>query len=275
MTYAIISKREAVRIMLSKEGQSKISLSLGKDEETIEIKEGNAYIRGNIIPLSEFKTCKEDCLYVIDENQLKKAAMFSDETNFYYKLYPTSDWPTLMLSSTPMHRYTHMSPKKDTETKIKEISPVKGVVLDTCCGLGYTAIMSSKYADKVYVFERDPNVIHVASFNPYSQELFGNPKIELKNIDVMDWIGEFTDNMFDRIVHDPPTFKYSPDLYSKAFYKELYRVLKKDGIMYHYAPAPHKTRGEEFHLKIVAGLKAVGFKDVKYSEASSGVVAKK
>lgn len=274
MTYAILSKREANRILHSKE-MLKLSLDLGKSEESVEIKENIVYIRENKVPLDDFKSVKEDCLYVVDENILKKAAMFSDETNFYYKLYPTPDWPTLMLSSTPMHRYTHMSPKRDTETKIKEISPINGVVLDTCCGLGYTAIMTSKYADKVYVFERDPNVLHVASFNPHSEELFTNKKIELKKIDVTDWINEFSDNFFDRIIHDPPTFKYSPELYSKPFYKELYRVMKKDGILYHYAPSPHKTRGEEFHLRIIAGLKTVGFKDVKYSEASSGVTAKK
>lgn len=275
MTYPIITKREATRIIHSLKGQVKITLDLGKTEENIEINEDYAIIRENKVPIADFKTTKDDCLYVIDENILKKAAMFSDETNFYYKLYPTSDWPTLMLSSTPMHRYVHMSPKKDTETKIKEVSPVKGIVLDTCCGLGYTAIMASKTAEKVYVFERDPNVLHVASFNPYSEELFTNKKIELKNIDVIDWTQEFSNNMFDRIIHDPPTFKYSPDLYSKEFYKELYRILKPGGILYHYAPNPHKTRGEEFHLKIVTGLKAIGFKEVTHSIASSGVVAKK
>lgn len=275
MTYPIIAKKEAIRIFNSKNGELNLTLDLGKTSEKIQIKDGFAIIRDNKVPLSDFKTVKDDCLYVVDENILKKAAMFSDETQFYYKLYPTSDWPTIMLSSTPMHRYTHMSPKQDTETKIKEVSPVKGIVLDTCCGLGYTAIMSAKTADKVYVFERDPNVVHVASFNPYSEDLFNNPKIELKNIDVIEYMDEFNDNLFDRIIHDPPTFKYSPDLYSKTFYRELFRVLKKGGLLYHYAPAPHKTRGEEFHLQIVKGLKTVGFKDVMYSAKSSGVVARK
>lgn len=275
MALPIISINEARKILYSKEGELIISLDLGISKEKVLIKEGFVHIKSNKIPITDFKKVKDDVLYVVDENILKKAAMFSDKTQFYYKLFPTSDWPTLMLSSTPMHRYTKISPKKDTETKINELSPVKGVVLDTCGGLGYTAIMAAKTADKVIVFERDSNVIHMASFNPYSELLFNNPKIELRKEDVLDGITTLKNAAFDRVIHDPPTFKYSPDLYSKEFYKELYRVMKKDAILYHYAPSPHKTRGEEFQLRIVKNLKTIGFKEVTYHEKSSGVRAVK
>lgn len=269
----IITRKEGIKILHSRDGDLILSLDLGKTTETVKVHEGFVHIRENKVPISDFEKTKDDVLYVVDEHILKKAAMFSDETQFYYKLFPTTDWPTLMLSSTPMHRYTHISPKMDTETKIKEVFPIKGVVLDTCCGLGYSAIMASKYADKVVVFERDPNVLHVASFNPYSEELFNNQKIEVKNEDVLDSIASLSDAMFDRVIHDPPTFKYSPDLYSKEFYKELFRVMKKGAILYHYAPSPHKTRGEEFHLKVVRNLKESGFKEVTYNENSSGIRA--
>jgi uncharacterized protein len=275
MVLPIISINDARRILYSKCGELIISLDLGKTKEKILVKEGFVTVRNNKVPIPDFSKVKDDVLYVVDENILKKAAMFSDDTQFYYKLFPTADWPTLMLSSTPMHRYINITPKKDTEIKINSVSPVKGMVLDTCCGLGYTAIMASKTADKVIVFERDLNVIHVASFNPYSEELFNNPKIELREEDVLEGISTFKNSTFDRVIHDPPTFKYSSDLYSKEFYKELYRVMKKDAILYHYSPSPHKTRGEEFHLRIVKNLKTVGFRDVDYSEKASGVRAVK
>ena len=270
--HPIISRKEAVRILTSKE-RLILSLDLGKTTEAIEIRENDARIRDQIVPLDEFRKVKDEVLYVIMDNCVVKAAFFSEDTNFYYKLYPTSDWPTITFSSTPMHRHTNMSPKEDTMTKIKEISPVKGVVLDTCCGLGYTAITASRDADFVDTFERDYNVLHAASFNPWSEELFNSKKIKVHNKDILEGIKGFDDGYFDRIVHDPPTFKYSPEVYSKGFYKELYRVLRAGGMLYHYAPAPHKTRGEEFHKKIIKGLKEAGFKDVAYSEKSSGVRA--
>lgn len=273
--HPILTRKEALKIIHSKDGKLKVSMDLGKSLEEIEVKDGFALVRDQKVEVKAFEKIKDDVCFIIDENELKKCAMFSDETNFYYKLFPTSDWPTITLSSTPMHRHTKISPKKDTETKIFEVYPVKGKVLDTCCGLGYTSIMAAKHADKVHVFERDKNVIHVASFNPYSEELFTNKKIELRNADSYNEIHGFDDEYFDRIIHDPPTFRYSPELYSHDFYKQLYRVLKKDGILYHYAPAPKKTHGEVFYLRIVKALKTVGFKEVEYHEKSSGVRAVK
>ncbi|HIH47563.1 TPA: SAM-dependent methyltransferase, partial [Candidatus Woesearchaeota archaeon] len=62
------------------------------------------------------------------------------------------------------------------------------------------------------------------------------------------------------------------------FYKQLFRVLKKGCLLYHYAPAPGKTkdaRGREFHKQIIKGLKDAGFMGVEYHQESSGVVGRK
>lgn len=214
--HPVITRKEAEKILKSKEEVS-VSLDLGITETPVSIRDGIVSLAGKNIPLSEFKKVKEDACYVAEDNTLKKAAFFSGETNFYYKIVPTVDWPTITLSSTPMHRHTKVSPKKDTESKITVISPVKGKVLDTCCGLGYTAIMSARNADFVYTFERDKFVINLASYNPYSQELFSNKKIRLFEEDVSEGIKKFEKDFFDRVIHDPPTFKYSPELFSKSF----------------------------------------------------------
>jgi len=275
MDYPVISNKEAQQILLNRKEELEISLDLGMTKTKIQIKDGNAIIDGNTIPVEDFTKVKEHFLYVVEDNELKKVAVFSDETNLYYKLMPTSDWPTFTLSSTPMHRHTHISPKQDTQTKIEEISPVKGKVLDTCCGAGYTAIMSSKDADEVHTFERDQNVIFLDKINPYSRELFTNPKITLHEKEVDIGINNFKNQYFDRIIHDPPTFKRSPELYSKEFYRELYRVLKKDGILYHYAPKPQKTHGKEFQENIMKNLKLAGFTQMVYHDRSSGIRVRK
>ena len=146
--------------------------------------------------------------------------------------------------------------------------------MDTCCGLGYTAIMSAKDSEEVHTFERDEYVIHVAKLNPYSRDLFSNKKINLMHGDISEIINKLQGNFFDRVIHDPPTFKYSPELYSKEFYQQLFRIMKKEAILYHYAPWPHR-RGKPLYLRIMKFLSESRFRKVRYSEASSGVVAQK
>ncbi len=283
MIYPIITKREADKILAASKLPAtpssvklvNLSLDLNLTQTQIEVKDDTFMIAGTELNISELNAIKEGLCYVLYEGKLQKLVLFSEETNFYYKIVPTKDWPTITLSSTPMHRHTNITPRQDTKSKIKEISPVKGRVLDTCCGLGYTAIMSAKFANEVYTFERDKNMLYMAGFNPHSQELFNNKKIKVVQKDIFDSIKEFKNNFFDRIIHDPPTFKYSPMLYSTEFYSELFRVLRPTGILYHYAPAPQKTHDKQFYTGIIKRMKEAGFRNVEYHEASSGVRAVK
>lgn len=269
----LLSKKEAEKVLGSK-GSMEISLDAGISLSEIYVGEDFVRIDDQKVPLQEFKKIKKNSYFFIENGHLKKLAFFSEESNFYYKLMPTKDWPTITLSSTPMHRWVLVSPKEDTLLKIKEISPVKGSILDTCCGLGYTAIVAAKEADEVYTYERDDYVVHIAKINPYSRELFSSKKIKLFNGDIVQIIRKLDRDFFDRIIHDPPTFKFSPELYSKEFYMQLYRVMKKNGILYHYAPWPHR-KGKPLYLRIIKNLKDVGFRDFKYKERSSGVIAVK
>ncbi len=266
----ILTKKEVERIL---NGEKRISTDLGKTETEVEVVGDYAVIHGHRLLIEGLKKIKDNCCYLLEDGFLNKIEIFSEETNIYYKLLPAKDWPTFTLSATPMHRHIHLSPKEDTMIKMKEIAPVKGKILDTCCGSGYTAIMASKNAEEVHTFERDKSVLLLAKLNPYSQELFTSPKIKLHEEDVFEGIKKFKDNYFDRIIHDPPTFKRSPMLYSSEFYSELLRVLKKSGIIYHYAPCPKKTKGEQFHRGIVRRLKEAGFSQVEHHEKSSGVRA--
>ncbi|HNV01460.1 MAG TPA: methyltransferase [archaeon] len=256
-----------------------LSLNLGKNKQVVDI------VNGYVIPkqgeskkflLEKLQRLKENTVYTVDNGKVLAVELFSNESNLYYKLRPTKDWPTLMLSSVPMHRFITSTPKLDTESKINSIRPIKGKVLDTCCGLGYTAISLAKNgATSVTCFEKDSFVLDICKYNPYSEELFTNEKITLINESIFEGIKKLEDESFDRIIHDPPTISFAKELYSIEFYLELHRILKKDGKLYHYAPSPGKTKGIEFWKTIVKLLKNAGFRDVDYFKNSSGIVAKK
>lgn len=270
----VITKQTADMIAAAKD-EVTVSLDLGQTRTAVRIHQNVVEVDGKKIPKDLFKNLKEHFLYALEDNQVKRIAFFAEDTQIYYKLVPTKDWPTFTLSSTPMHRSTHLSPKEDTKRKIQLISPIKGNVLDTCCGSGYTAIMAAKYASEVHTFEKDDHVLRLAEYNPYSQELFTNKKINLHKQDITEGIEQFKNNTFDRVIHDPPTFKRAPELYHPRFYAELWRVLKPNGILYHYAPLPDKTKGRQFYLLILKKLKKAGFRDVQYNEGASGIKATK
>ena len=61
---------------------------------------------------------------------------------------------------------------------MRTIAPLSGRVLDTCTGLGYTAIEAAKTAEQVITIELDPTALEVARLNPWSRELFENPRIQ-------------------------------------------------------------------------------------------------
>jgi uncharacterized protein len=275
MVYPVLTKKEALIISKAKD-KAEVSLDLGISKTTIIIDGATFIVNDKKILLNELDKVKEDTIYVIDDDcTIKQVSFFSEDTNIYYKLFPTKGWPTVKLSSVPMHRHIKVDPKQDTLSKIKEVWPVRGKVLDTCCGLGYTAIMASKNAEIVYTFERDANVQRIAEYNPYSRELFSDKRIIVKLQDVSIAIKELGNDFFDRIIHDPPTFKISPELYNLNFYKEIFRVLKRGGILYHYAPNPGKTKGGQFYIGIIKKLQQAGFRKAEYHPQSSGIRAEK
>jgi predicted methyltransferase len=202
---------------------------------------------------------------------------FNEKTKKFYKLVPTSTWPTLEISGIHMHRIKDVDPKTDTELKLKALGRIYGIVLDICTGLGYTAILAArkKSVKKVVTIEKDENVLKIARQNEFSKELFENPKIELIVGDAFEEIKKFEDEIFNFIIHDPPRISLAPELYSLKFYSQLFRVLKKGGKLFHYVGQPGKLSGKNFMKGIVKRLLLSGFKKVVKVKEAMGIVAKK
>ncbi len=266
----IITSAQAIQLLeANKKGlkEAEISLDLSKTLSKVKI-QNITFIFPDNQKLEESqlkKPLKDDAsCFLVRDNSLVKIQLFSNETNKFYKLVPTKDAPTIEISGIRMHVTKEMSPIEDTNKKIASIAPIKGFVLDTCMGLGYTAISASKQAEFVMTCERDGNVIEIAKYNPWSKELFNNKKISILKTDVFEEIKIFKSSMFDAIIHDPPRLSLASELYSLDFYRQLSRVLKNKGKLYHYTGSPgSKNRKVNLAGNVSKRLGRAGFKNIE------------
>lgn len=170
-----------------------------------------------------------------------------------------------------MHRIKNTDPMQDTRAKIRAADP-RGALLDTSMGLGYTAIELAKRAQRVITLELDPAVVEVAGRNPWSRELFTRPNLERRLGDSIELIDDFDDELFDRILHDPPTLALAGDLYSGAYYRELYRLLKRGGRLFHYIGDLASPSGQRTSRGVIERLGAAGFRNVTKRPEAFGVI---
>jgi predicted methyltransferase len=213
--------------------------------------------------------------FLVQDNAAEKIQFFSEELNRFYSLMPTQRAPTMLLSGIPMHRIKGIDPHEDTLCKMHTIAPITGPVLDTATGLGYTAIEAAKTAEQVVTIELDPTVLEVARRNPWSQALFDNSRIHQRIGDSAEEVRSFVEGTFSRIFHDPPTFRLAGELYSEAFYRELFRVLKRGGLLFHYIGDLNSTSGRVVAKGAVRRLQAAGFTRVERRPEAFGLVGSK
>jgi len=210
------------------------------------------------------KRNENDC-FLVEKNSLYFIYIFENQT--VYKLYePHIDYPpTLWINGSVMHTISVSNPVEDSRHKVKVLGGIHGEVLDTCFGLGYTAIeLKNAGADKVYTYEISKAVLEIAKVNPWSREAFSSNKILIHNADIIPTIKKFSEEKFSFILHDPPNIKINGDLYSLAFYKELYRVLEQNGSLYHFigggrVPREHRV---DYTKGVIKRLYAAGFRKV-------------
>jgi len=209
--------------------------------------------------------------FVLEAEGVRKVSAFSEVTGRYCSLMPTEGAPTLLVAGFPMHRIKGTDPHRDTLSKIKAAAPA-GLVLDTSMGLGYTAIEAARRAERVITIEIDPAVVEVASYNPWSRELFCSAKIERHLGDSFDRVRTFDYNLFTCIIHDPPTFSLAGDLYSAAYYRELYRILKRGGRLFHYIGDLDSPSGQQVARGVIRRLSEAGFQTIARHKEAFGIV---
>ncbi len=207
----------------------------------------------------------------------ERIAQFSEAMGRQYSLYPTAGAPTLLIGGFSMHRIKETDPMRDTHTKVRAVAPLRGRVLDTSTGLGYTALVAARGKDviEVVTIELDPTTLAIARDNPWSRELFSNPKIHQRIGDSYDIVPELPAESFTRIIHDPPIFSLAGELYSGAFYAQLFRVLRRGGRLFHYIGKLNSKGSGGVARGAMRRLHDAGFARVERRPEAFGVVAYK
>jgi uncharacterized protein len=213
--------------------------------------------------------------YLIEDHAISPIHVFSEYTSRVCSLLPTKGAPSMLIAGFVMHRIKDIDPMQDTRRKIAAIAPVSGRVLDTATGLGYTAIEAAKTADEVVTIELDPGAQEIARLNPWSRALFDTPNIHQVMGDAFEVVQSFDDESFARIIHDPPNFSLAGELYSGAFYRQLYRMLKRGGRLFHYIGDPNSKASGGITKGALRRLQEAGFTRVVRKAEAYGVVAYK
>jgi predicted methyltransferase len=218
-------------------------------------------------------TADENACWLVEEDALSRIQAWSEEFGRAYSLYPTPAAPTMLVSGIPMHRIKETDPWQDTLAKVRAAGPLTGAVLDTCTGLGYTALEAARTATQVITCELDVTAHSIIRRNPWSAHLFETPTIECREGDSAELITTFADGAFDVILHDPPMFSLAGDLYSLEFYRECRRVLRRRGRLFHYIGNPESKSGATVTRGVIRRLHEAGFSRVAPRPQAFGVVA--
>jgi uncharacterized protein len=254
------------------------SLDLGMTTSSVTlITEGVTFPGGEQLDWSSIEKISQseaNC-YTVAGQGIQAIQVFSTETNRLCSLMPTQGAPSMLIAGFVMHRIKELDPWQHAQRMIASLAPVSGSVLDTATGLGYTAILAARTAESVTTIELDPGVQAIAQLNPWSLGLFANPKITQMMGDAYEVVPTFADKSFDRIMHDPPTLKLAGELYSGAFYHELYRILKRGGRLFHYIGDPNSKASGSVTRGVMRRLQEAGFSRVVRRAEAYGVVAYK
>ncbi len=240
-------------------------------EAGVQLPEGPLVLWEAVKEVAEHDT---GCFTINDDGTLERAYIFSPTTERAISLWGQPEGaPTVLVAGFPMHRTKHVSPWEDTLKKITACQPVSGRILDTCMGLGYTAICAANSAAHVTVIEFDPGVEAMAARNPWSEPLFTRSNITRKSGNAAALIKEFPNAAFDLIIHDPPTMQLAGDLYSGDFYRDATRVLSRRGRLFHYIGDPKSRHGATVTKGVVKRLHEAGFVAVTSAADAYAVVA--
>jgi len=211
---------------------------------------------------------KDRTIYHWDGDAFAPVARFAGSL---IKLVPT-EWgaPTFEIDGIKMLSTAHESPFADARRKVALVEPRGKRVLDTCGGLGYFAACCLEAGvARVHSFEKNADVLWLRTLNPWSPDPdevdpdapASGGRLQLEHGDVSRAITRIANASVDALLHDPPRFGIAGELYSRAFYDQLARVLRRGGRLFHYTGSPNRlTSGRDVPREVAKRLEQAGFK---------------
>ncbi len=277
----VLSHLQAAEILAAlRRGEASVrsSVDLNRSRTTLALEGGSVLLPGGVrLDAATLEAiAADDALCArVEEDGAYKVEAFSAQTGRYYSLYPTTGAPTMLISGIPMHRIKGTDPHQDTLAKMRAAAPVQGDVLDTCTGLGYTALEAARTAAHVTTIELDPAVHSIIRRNPWSRALFALGNVTLLLGDSGELLPALPPGSFDLVIHDPPMFSLAGELYALEFYRALHRVLRRRGRLFHYIGNPESKSGGTVTRGVVRRLQEAGFARITPRPEAFGVTAHK
>lgn len=229
----------------------------------------------NLLSINELKRIvkKTQRIYLCHDGEMD---LLEDRSSGYYKLVPTAGAPLLEISGVKMHISKGTDPFASASEMAQQAVRKGDKVLDCCSGLGYAAIAAHRLgASEVLSIELSREVMGLRAQNPWSSDLSQEGIVQLQGSSYK-LIGTMAATSFDSVIHDPPRFSLAKELYSEEFYREIFRVLRRNGRLFHYTGNPHVVRkGGSFVDGVIRRLKVAGFRHVEKVAHLMGVSAQK
>ena len=254
----------------------KISVDLNLSQREFPLSEQSLILdEDNRLSISELKKMvkKTQRIYLCGDGEIMP---LEDRTAGYYKLVPTSGAPLLEISGVKMHISKGTDPFVSASAMAEQAVSQGDNVLDCCSGLGYAAIAAHRLgAREVLSIELSPQVMGLRAQNPWSNDLTKEGIVQRQG-NSFELIKTMSTATFDSVIHDPPRFSLAGELYSEVFYREIHRVLRRDGRLFHYTGNPHVIKkGSSFVDGVIRRLKAAGFRRIEKVPHLMGVRAQK
>jgi predicted methyltransferase len=208
--------------------------TLRKGPSTVSFDFGRTFRNASLSDLEgiPLEGIKGNFLYAWDGKELFKLAVFDEHL---YRLRILSGKPILEIDGLRMNLVKDFKDVLDYSKEVCRLLQIgKGdTVLDTCTGLGYTAIAASRFAKKVVTIEKSRAALTLAEWNPWSMELFHSRNIRIITGDSYEEVPKLKEK-FTKIIHDPPRFSRAGHLYSAEFYRRLATVSADGALLFHY-----------------------------------------
>ncbi len=233
------------------------SLDLGRSLVTVRLGPDDWSVGEAAYPYPRPKSLKDRSVYYWSGTGFEVISRYHQAL---IKLVPTR-WgpPTFEIDGIKMLPTQQVCPYADAQRKVGLIEPQGKRVLDTCGGLGYFAAWCLALScTRVVSYEKNETVLWLRTLNPWSPPLGG--ALELVHGDIALAVAGMAEASFDAILHDPPRFGIAGELYSRVFYDELARVLRRRGQLFHYTGSPNRlTSGRDVPQEVSVRLQKAGF----------------